>query len=373
MSMERFIYDPRSSRPAKVRAVWRLMQQRATEGNLSIPRMIAEMLALRVRNGLSPSYYLSAGFYRKTLSWQDKIDHVTNKTYRRLVQQVNHPRYHFITNNKVVTHGLLATFRIPTPPFYGVVEPTSGSTFDGHPLKTAEDLLALLRRIGVPRVCFKLVTGLRGRGFFKVSLALDYAPPAVIVEPAGHRIAFQEFWNTHLLTRKYMGYLCQGVIDQHPDLARFNADSLNTLRTWMFQPEPGRWEMFAAILRIGVGKVAIDNIATGGVGPRIDVETGRMHAAIGRRPERPIYTTHPATGVQIEGAYVPMWPEVLDLCRRTCGTTPFLRFLAVDVAFGKDGLLITEITASPDEIQPIFDFGVGPFMRGLANGSPRSS
>jgi hypothetical protein len=167
-----------------------------------------------------------------------------------------------------------------------------------------------------------------------------------------------------------MGYFCQGVIDQHPEIAKFNPDSLNTLRTWMFQPDPTRWEMFAAVLRMGVGKTATDNLSAGGIGPRVDVATGRLLAAIDRRPDRPIHRTHPSTGVQIEGAHVPMWEDVVELCRRTCAITPFLRFLAVDVAFGREGLLVTEITASPDEHQVGFDVGVGPFLRGLAARSP---
>ncbi len=364
------MYDPKASRLSKVTAVWQLMQQRAKEGNLSMPRMIAEMLALRIRNGLGPPYYLSAGFYRRTLSWQDKRSHVNEKTYRRLVERVNPSRYHFVTNNKVVTHGLLTTFGIPTPPLLGVVNPANGRTFDGQPLKTAEDLLALLRRDGAPRACFKLITGLRGHGFIRVSLALDDELPSVIIEPEGHRVTLQEFWSAHLLTDQHMGYLCQGVIDQHPDVAKFNPDSLNTLRTWMFQPEPEHWEMFAAVLRMGVGKVAIDNLSAGGIGPRVDIPTGRLHAAVGRGPDRVVYRTHPTTGVEIEGAYVPMWREVLDLCHRTCGTTPFLRFLAVDVAFGRDGLFVTEITASPDLHQVGFDVGVGPFLRALADRPP---
>jgi hypothetical protein len=364
------MYDPKSSRFSKATAVWRIMRLRSREGHVSIPQMLGEMTALRIRNGLRPPYYLSAGLYRKSLSWQDKRAHVNEKTYRHLVDGVNPSRYHFITNNKVVTHGLLTTFGIPTPPFFGVVNPASGWTFEGRPLKTASDLLALLRRIDATRVCFKLITGLRGHGFLRVSVALDDAPPTVRVEPGGERLTLQEFWDTRLLTQQHMGYFCQGVIDQHPEVARFNPDSVNTVRTWMFQAEPGRWEMFAAALRMGVGKMATDNLSGGGIGPRLDVATGRMEAAVDRRPERPIYRAHPTTGAQLEGAHVPMWEDVVALCRRTCAITPFLRFLAVDVAFGKEGLLVTEITASPDEHQVGFDVGVGPFLRGLARRSP---
>jgi hypothetical protein len=367
------MYDPKSSKAQKLSSVWRQMRLRAKEGHLSTSHQAIEMLALWARNGIKPHYYLAAGLYRRALSWSDKRAHTNENTYRRLVDEINHPRYHFVTNNKIVAHGMLTTFGIPTPLFLGVVNSVHGWTFDNHPLRSHVNLEELLRRVGLSEVCFKLVAGLRGAGFLKVTLALDDDPPAVVKHPGGARVSLERFWNEDLQSSMHMGYFCEGVVEQHPEVARFHPSSLNTIRTWMVQSGDGRWDMFEAVMRMGVDGTTTDNLSGGGIGARIDVETGRLCDPGRRRPDRPTYPKHPTTGVQIEGETLPMWNEVVALCKRTASLLPYLGLVAVDIAFSKTGLLVMEITASPDEFQVRFDRGLGPPLRQLAKlrGLPR--
>jgi hypothetical protein len=159
------------------------------------------------------------------------------------------------------------------------------------------------------------------------------------------------------------------VIDQHPDAARFNSHSINTIRAWMYQPEDGVWELYKATLRMGVGRTIIDNLSSGGIGPLIDAETGVMGPAIGYRPERPVYGEHPTNGIRFEGEVVPMWDQVMALCKKAAGVFPFLRLVAVDVALSREGPVVLEVSPSPDDHQVGFDKGSGPFLRELARGS----
>jgi hypothetical protein len=109
----------------------------------------------------------------------------------------------------------------------------------------------------------------------------------------------------------------------------------------------------------------VDNISRGGIAPEIDVETGRLAVAIFRHVDRPTYTRHPVTGVQIEGVIIPMWSEARALCRRVAELFPEYRLLAVDVAFAKDGPLIIELGGSPDEMQAETATGAYPLLRKL--------
>lgn len=359
-------YDPKAARTRKLAALWALLRERAREGHHSVVRQLVEMAALWALNGLKPPYYFTAGLYRKELAWPEKRAHVSHKTYRRYLTRINPAAYQIVTNNKVVTHGLLSSFGIPTPAFYGMLNPGSGRSFDNHPLRTHADLAQLLSRIPVTHIVCKPVSGYRGAGFFKAKVERDTQTLTLI--PDERRVTTVEFWNDCLRMNPSVFYLCQAAIDQHPDVARFNPSSLNTIRAWMCRREDESWEMYAAVLRMGVGEVATDNLSRGGLGPRVDLDTGRLRAAIDRRVERPTYTVHPATGVQIEGATVPLWSDVIALCQSTCELFPFLRLMAVDVAIGPDAPVVTEVESVPDEHQVGFDLGVGPLFSRLAAG-----
>jgi hypothetical protein len=361
------LYDHSAGKAAKLVGMLRLARHRSREGNLGVPRQLGEMAVLWLRNGVRPSLYLAAGLYRRELSWEQKLEFIGNGLYYRMIEQINPKSLRFLTNNKIVAHGYLSRFGIPTAEFYGFIDRVHGVTFDNRPLRTAADLEGLLRRIGGRRVCFKLISGLRGEGFLKVSPALDDDPPSVVIEPKGERASIAALWDDVLQAKRYMGYFCEEAIEQHPDAARFHPESLNTIRSWMYRLPDGRWDMFGAVLRMGIGGNAVDNLCQGGIGPWIDVDTGLMHAAIDNfDANRPTFAVHPTTGVVLEGATVPMWDRIVELCVRTCDVMPFFHLLAVDVAIGVDGPLITEIESTPDPHQIGFDKGMGPIVKRLA-------
>ena len=164
-------------------------------------------------------------------------------------------------------------------------------------------------------------------------------------------LTLEELCDSFLDEARYGGYLIQDTLVQHSHVARFHPTSLNTLRIWMHQPEPDRWEMYCASLRMGVEGMTIDNGSAGGIAAPIDIETGRLGQAIlrGNDPDGVMlqeYSAHPTTGVRIEGEVLPMWPEVQALCRRTAALFPF-GFMAVDVGMGTEHPWMVEVEADP--------------------------
>jgi hypothetical protein len=168
------------------------------------------------------------------------------------------------------------------------------------------------------------------------------------------------FCRDYLDEARYGSYLIQDILDQHPEVARFHPQSLNTIRTWMHQAEPGRWEMYCANIRMGVGDMTIDNNSAGGIGAPVDVVSGRLGTAIlrGLNPERGDtlreYAVHPTTGVRINGEILPMWQDVVALCRRTCSMFPFFGFMGVDVGMGVEHPWIVEIEADPHSVVQLY-------------------
>jgi hypothetical protein len=203
---------------------------------------------------------------------------------------------------------------------------------------------------------------------------------AVIAGPGAAPVPVQAFWDDHLAIdpasagdpRWSLGYLCESVVDQHPSVAALHPESVNTARVWTCQRSPGRWEVFGALLRIGVGSSVVDNSDQGGIGARIHVETGRLGRAVrhgidyleGHDFEE--FDRHPTTGVRIQGLVLPMWDEAVALCRRTCTIFPYFRLMGLDIAFTPDGPVVLEVEADPHSThQAYFEKGLRTLLQTL--------
>ncbi len=335
-----------------------VMRRREREGAHPMIRQAAEMVYLRFRNGIPPYYYFGGALYRRDIRWKEKLEHVYGEHYLKLIRRINPEEYNFVAMNKIVSYGVFRSFGIPTPQIYGFINASNGLTFDGQPLATSGDLDALIKRAGVDELCFKLVGGWSGRGFIRVSFDCTTSPVTVMPGAGRTRVPLDEFWNGDLFGARGPSYICQGAIVQHPALAAFHKESVNTARVMIVQGDRGRWEMFGAYLRMGVGGSPVDNINAGGIASTIDVESGTLSAAILPALNRTVYTHHPTTGVPIEGFVLPLWSEVKLLCEKTGHAFPYYRILGLDVAFGPDAPLIIEVECEPSAFQHSF-MGVG--------------
>jgi hypothetical protein len=340
------------------------MKRLEAEGHHSAVHQLWELVRLKIRRGIGPAFYLRAGLYRRQLSWTDKLTYVGEVKYERLIHSVHPVEFDHFTRNKLEAYGMLVANGIPTPPVYGIVEGARVPAWNGEVLRSSADVMTLVSRLGTDTVCFKYVSGTRGRGFYKVKLISRGDTPVVRIEPGGNEHPLEEFWGMLRKEELFDGYFCQAVIDQHPDVARFNPSSVNTVRTWMVR-ERDEWEMVLAVFRMGVGRSSVDNIAAGGIGCAVDVATGRLASAIKREASRPVYSSHPVSGARIEGFVLPMWPEAKALCRRTAKLLPQYLLLGVDVAFGRDGPLVVELGMTPSDVQVENERGQYPLLRRL--------
>lgn len=360
------VYDPRAGRLSRILLLWRHMRRLARDGHLSPWHQLWEITRLRRSNGVTVAHYLETGLYRRELTWQQKCTFVGPLRYTKLLIAITPRRYRYIVRNKLVTHSLFMTFGIPTPRFYGVVAPSDTALADPLLLRSPAELLALLNRVQTDRVCFKLIDGLRGVGFYKVTIDSRDGIPIARTEPDGREMPLDEFWGTCLRPGNFLGYFCQEVVEPHPFFARFNPSSLNTFRTWMARDENGDWDMVLAILRIGLGDSAVDNVMQMGIAVRVDVASGRLSVGLQKTIERVSHTHHPTTNVRIQGETVPMWDDIKALCHDVATRFPFFDFLAVDVAVGANGPLVMELSVTPDDLQGVSDVGVGPLLEPLA-------
>jgi len=342
-----------SGRIRKFRTVRRLMRHHTKTHEVSAWRQLTEMLYLWARNGIGPLEYYLLGLFRPSVPWCEKLNTISDAWYWTQVQRINPPELRVFATNKIATCLVLRSSGIPSPRIHGVLDRENGLTFDGAPLRDAADLKRLIESRSLAGAFLKPISAWSGRGILKIVFDRDGDTIRAQVQPSGPTLTLDQLCGEYLIQTGNESYLIQDILEQHPEVARFHPSSVNTMRTWMYQPEPGRWEMFCASLRMGVDGMTIDNNSAGGIGNGIDVRTGRMGPAVlrGVDPWRGVmlreYAVHPTTGVRIDGETLPMWQEVLSLCRRACSLFPFYRFMAVDVGMGKEHPWVLEVEADP--------------------------
>jgi hypothetical protein len=139
--------------------------------------------------------------------------------------------------------------------------------------------------------------------------------------------------------------LVQEQVVPHPDLARIYPGSLNTVRVLAVRLSGHGPVLAAAVHRWGAaGTGPVDNISSGGLCSRVDLETGRLGPAVGRARarQRAAFDEHPDTGARITGELVPEWDAVRGLALELMNAFPELTHVGWDLAVSDSGVQIIE-------------------------------
>lgn len=148
-----------------------------------------------------------------------------------------------------------------------------------------------------------------------------------------------EFWQTgqNDLPKKLMQYnncVVQEIVEQHEDLAKIHAESINTIRI-MTMLLDGDIHILSSILRMGIGDSKVDNVSSGGLACGID-EQGKLKkmafGADGRSVDK-----HPQ-GPVFEGISVPGFNKCKEVCKSIAPRfARFSRLVSWDFAIDKAG------------------------------------
>ena len=103
-------------------------------------------------------------------------------------------------------------------------------------------------------------------------------------------------------------------IIQHPALAKFNPDTVNTIRIWTLADVLNDVHVMGAAIRFGRIGECVDNYHSGGVVAIIDEKTGEIISdAIDRNGKH--YSKHPDSEEKFVGFLVPFWDEILSVAK----------------------------------------------------------
>lgn len=313
------------------------------------------MIVLRLFHGLGPRHYHTARYWRKELPWEFKTGFWNYKKFRRFVKTLNPPAYQKLSQNKISEKAVLQLLKIPTPMFLGWLHFRLGVAVTGEKLNSGVDLTRLLQSLPpIERVCFKLVEGYGGTGFRAVSVSWEPTPSFRLLD-TGEQISISRFVDDILRPGSGADYIVESYLQQHPELARFNESSVNTLRVWAFCRE-GRREILGAFLRVGRRGSLVDNTSQGALAFPVDTDTGTIGVGIFKSIFNETFESHIDSGEPITGATVPFWNESVNLAIRAVAAFPNLHFAGVDLAITPDGPMVIELNVEPDPTSAfIFD------------------
>lgn len=147
-----------------------------------------------------------------------------------------------------------------------------------------------------------------------------------------------------LLSRFNGEFLAEELVTQHPEMAKLNASSVNTVRLTTMRMDD-RVVILQPTLRCGrVGSV-VDNHCAGGLSCLVNAETGIIEKAVIKNSD--YISEHPDTGFHLLGFKVPCWSEALSLAEELCQVLPSNRLTGWDLALTENGWVLIEANHFP--------------------------
>lgn len=128
-------------------------------------------------------------------------------------------------------------------------------------------------------------------------------------------------------------YIVQAAVKQHPDLARLNPSSLNTVRVVSLFFE-GEVHVLSCILRMGATGAKVDNIGAGGFACPIQ-ESGWLNArGVNRKAE---WREENQNGIKFKDVCVPSYEKVINAVKDSHKRLAHFKLIGWDFAVDTDG------------------------------------
>lgn len=130
-------------------------------------------------------------------------------------------------------------------------------------------------------------------------------------------------------------FIIQERLEQHPDMARLNPTSLNTIRVMTYR-RCDEVVVLYAIVRIGRKGQVVDNETAGGIKADVDLQTGRIKGcAIGSPKESLMPLTD--VGTPTDGYQIPCFGDILETTKEMHFRLPYFNIVGWDMSIAKDG------------------------------------
>lgn len=146
-------------------------------------------------------------------------------------------------------------------------------------------------------------------------------------------------------------FIVQAGVKQHPDLARLNASSVNTIRpiTFFFK---GQVYLLSTNLRIGGEGSKVDNVGAGGFACAVEADGTVRPVAINRKSEE---VTHTPSGICIADITIPSFDRIVDVAKKAHEKIAHFKLIGWDFSVDEEGNpVLIEFNTCPGTNQMTF-------------------
>lgn len=142
--------------------------------------------------------------------------------------------------------------------------------------------------------------------------------------------------------------IMEEVIVQHPDMARMNPASVNTIRVITMVDREGNVHIINQCAKFGASSQCISNTMGGGFCCHINADSGIIDAQ-GKDIHGRYIFKHPISGIPIPGFQIPHWNGVLDYACQLATVVPSARYIGWDIVITDHGYDVIEGNIHPGQ------------------------
>lgn len=255
-------------------------------------------------------------FYSRNGFWSEK--YIPTSIYNtEILWRLNNFHFRYAYADKGTYD---STFYDINKPFT-IVKNVNGYFYDGqHPLTEAE---AIERCSNLKEAIIKPTLG----GTWGIGVKLIQSTDGIVMDT---KQSIKDLFASYK-----QSYIIQERLEQHPDLAKLNPTSLNTIRVMSYR-RGDEIVILYAVIRIGRKGQIIDNETAGGIKADIDLQTGRIKgSAMGSPTEARMPVTD--IGTPTDGYQIPCLDKVLEVVKEMHFRLPYFNLVGWDMSVNKDG------------------------------------
>ena len=141
------------------------------------------------------------------------------------------------------------------------------------------------------------------------------------------------------------GYVLEEIIEQCPEMSKFNQSSVNTVRIVLVRTVNDIEILFAEI-RCGRSGSIVDNGGSGGILIPCDINTGYL-CKYGYDSSGLKFDRHPDSKIVFNNFQIPRWQDILCFSKELMCNMPNFRYVGLDIAISNNDLVLVEINSTP--------------------------
>jgi len=272
-------------------------------------------------------------------------DFISQRAYQSLRPDMDNVAWNEAFRNKLINILFFKQNGIGSAPFLGYLSEKDGIDSEGLPLRSAEELVNLMKRNDLEEVVVKHVFGGGGNGVFLITLFSDNPDKAFLLRNGG--IVSFDWLNSMLSTesmRNASGYVVEAVVKVHADIDRISNGGLFSLRILSLRKKDNEIAIQGVMARFGRRDSMTDHSSRGAHMCKVDVNSGVTSNCLlfnpGATPTK--VERHLDSQLLINGFTVPFLMEAQDLVCEAHKVFPGVNFVGWDVFIAQDGPILLE-------------------------------